>query len=435
MKVFDIADPFQSLSNGVSGSGLLDQAAKSIERELRDQPVARARLLQALGRTYVRRGEIKPAIDCLTEAVRILGQTAGAETETLAAMIDLSTALRNGGDVHRARETLVDAEGRAKKYSLQRSAVYAKLLLNRGRISVLESRIPAALADFERSRALYETVVGARRVEIAEVLVELATTLMWNDDIARAERTAREAIEIFKITVPPMYPDRVAAEVTLADTLYVQDRLDESASILMDALRKNTELFGPNSENVVAVLDRLAIVRYSQRRLHEAETFSRDAITRGRIRFGERHLAIANSAATLSRTLIELGRFAEAEVMLRETLSIYAETLAPDHQHIASAEYFLGELLLATNRPTEAEAVLTASMNRWKRGDAPPWRAMRSASALGEALHRQGRTAEATKYLSESLRELSTDPKADREAKDKARARAKRYLRTPLTPQ
>jgi TolA-binding protein len=121
--------------------------------------------------------------------------------------------------------------------------------------------------------------------------------------------------------------------------------------------------------------------------------------------------------------------------MLRETLSIYAETLAPDHQHIASAEYFLGELLLATNRPTEAEAVLTASMNRWKRSDAPPWRAMRSANALGEALYRQGRTAEATKYLSESLRELSNDPKADREAKDKARARAKRYLPTSVASQ
>lgn len=435
MKVFDIADPFQSLSNGVSGSGLLDQAAKSIERELRDQPVARARLLQALGRTYVRRGEIKPAIDCLKEAVHILGRTAGAETETMAAMIDLSTALRNGGDVRSARETLVGAENLVKQYGLQRSAGYAKLLLNRGRISVLESRIPAAQADFERSLELYQTAVGARRVEIAEVLVELAMSLIWNDDVARAERTAREAIEIFQATVPPMYPDRVAAEVTLADTLYLQGRPDESASILLDALRKNAELFGPNSENVLTVLDRLAIVRYSQHRLGEAETFSRDAITRGRILFGERHLVVAGTAATLARTLIELRKFAEAETTLRKILSIYAETLPPDHQHIASTEYFLGELLLATNRPSEAEAVLTTSMNRWKRGDAPRWRAMRSASALGEALYRLGRTAEGTKYLSESFRELSNDPKADREAKDKARARAKRYLRTVVTSQ
>jgi len=147
---------------------------------------------------------------------------------------------------------------------------------------------------------------------------------------------------------------------------------------------------------------------------------------------GKRHFATASVTITLARTLIELRKFQEAEATLRESLDIFAETLPLDHQFVASAEYFLGEVLLATNRPHAAESVLTASMNRWKRGDAPPWRAMRSANALGEALYRQGRTAEATKYLSESFRELSTDPKADREAKDKARARAKRYLKLSL---
>lgn len=433
MNVFAMADPFQNLANGISGTALLDQAMKSIESELRDQPAVRARMLQALGRTYVRRGEINRAIACLKEAVHLLRHTAGAESEALTAMIDLSTALRNSGDARTAREWLVDAEELVDQYGLQRSVGHARLFLNRGRISVFESRIPEAQADFERSLELYQTAVGTRRIDIAEALVELTTTLVWNDDIARAERMARKAIEIFKTTVPPMYPDRVAAEMTLADTLYLQGQLDESASILLDALRKNTELFGPNSENVVGVLDRLAMVRYSQRRMGEAATLSRDAVAKARTVFGEKHSVTANTASTLARTLIELRRFSEAESVLRQVLSIYGETVAPDHQQIASAEYFLGEVLLATNRPSEAEAVLTASMNRWKRGDAPPWRAMRSASALGEALCRQGRIAEGEKYVLESFHELSADPKADREAKDKARARAKRYLRTSLT--
>jgi len=432
MNVLDIADPFESLANGVSGSAILDQAAKSIERELRDQPVARARLLQAVGRAYFRRGQLKAAIDRLTDAVQIFGRTPDAESDTLTAMIYLSMAQRNDGDIRRARATLMDAEHLAKRYGLLASVGYAKLLVNRGRIEMYEGRIPAAQADFERSLALYRTVLGTRHVEVAEVLVELAMSLTWNDDVARAERTAREAIEIFQATAPPMYPDRVTAEVTLADTLYLQDRLEESASILLDALRKDTELFGPNSENVIAVLDRLAIIRYSQHRLDEAESFSRDAVGKSRIAMGKRHFATASVTITLARTLIELRKFQEAEATLRESLDIFAETLPLDHQFVASAEYFLGEVLLATNRPHAAESVLTASMNRWKRGDAPPWRAMRSANALGEALYRQGRTAEATKYLSESFRELSTDPKTDREAKDKARARAKRYLKLSL---
>jgi tetratricopeptide (TPR) repeat protein len=237
---------------------------------------------------------------------------------------------------------------------------------------------------------------------------------------------------MFESTAPPMYPERVMAEVTLADTLSLQGRADESAAILVDALRKNAELFGKNSTGVADILDRLAMIKYSQRRVDEAERYSREAVAICKIAYGEKHAGTANAATTLARTLLLRGEYLEAEALLRDALEVLKEKLPPDHQYIASAEYFLGEVLLATNRPIEAETILTASMNRWKRGDAPPWRAMRSANALGEALYRQGRIAEGEKYLSDSLRELSTDPKADREAKDKARARAKRYLRTAL---
>ena len=195
MNVFAVADPFQSFANGVSGSALLDQAARSIERELHDQPAPRARLLQALGRAYIRRGEFTPAIGPLKEAVQILGHTPGAETEALAAMIDLSMALRTGGDLHGAREVLVDAEDLATRYGLQRSAAYAKLLLNRGRVSLFESRIPAARVDFERSLQLYQSVLGARCVEMAEVLTELASLFTWSDDhcIGQSELRARQS--------------------------------------------------------------------------------------------------------------------------------------------------------------------------------------------------------------------------------------------------
>jgi hypothetical protein len=84
-------------------------------------------------------------------------------------------------------------------------------------------------------------------------------------------------------------------------------------------------------------------------------------------------------------------------------------------------------VLLATNHLNDAEALLRASMNRWKRTNAPAWRAARSASALGEALYRQGRAADAERHLVESYRTLVTDQGADREARTKARERVTRF--------
>jgi tetratricopeptide (TPR) repeat protein len=132
---------------------------------------------------------------------------------------------------------------------------------------------------------------------------------------------------------------------------------------------------------------------------------------------------------TLGRTLAEQRKYSEAEAALREALSIFDETVPADHQYVASTEYFLGEVLIATNRFDEAAAVLTDSMLRWKRSGAPPWRAARSANALGEALYRQGRTREGMEYLSQSFRELTADSTADTPAKDKARERFERYVR------
>jgi eukaryotic-like serine/threonine-protein kinase len=429
LNIFAIADPYQSLDSKFSGAALLDQAAKSVERELRDQPVTRARLLRAIGLAYTRRGEFKRSVAYLTDAVRVLSQMKDANSEKLTAMVDLSYALRISGDLQGARELLVRGSHLAMLSGLEHSAEYARLLKNRARIAIVEGNIPEAQTDLNSSLELYRNVVGAQSADVAEVLGDLSETFIWLDNHAEAERLARKAISIFEVTVPSVHPDRVLAESVLSEALYLQNRPDEAAALLIDAVRKDTELFGYVSPQVADMLDRLASVRYSQRLFTESETLAREALKIARDTFGQNHVQTGMIATTLSITLIRLQKYAEAEIRLREALTTLAATVQPDNQYIAAAEYFLGEVLLATKRPGQAEAILTASMHRWQRAGAPPWRAMRSASALGEALYRQGRTQEGVRYLTESLSALSTDANADPEAKEKAHERFSRYVK------
>jgi eukaryotic-like serine/threonine-protein kinase len=432
LNVFAVADPYQTFEHDVNPSELLEQAAKSIERELADQPEPRARLLQAVGRAYARRGEFKPSIEYLREAVRTLSQMDGAHTETLMAVTYLSFALRTGGDLQDAWQVSASGDLVAKRFGLERSAAYAKLLLERGFIEHELSRVSQAREYFERSLAMYRETVGDRTVEVAEVLGALSTSFAWTDDTAKAEQLARDAIAIFEVTAPSMHPDRISAELRLAEALLSEYRFDEAGEMFSAVLQKQVQVFGFNSLPVADTLDTLAMVRYSQQQLTEAKRLSREAIARARIVFGDKHPATANMGVTLARTLIGLKEYREAEYTLRQSLKTLTSALPADHQYTASAEYLLGEVLLVTNRLTEAETVLTASMNRWQRAGAPPWRAMRCANALGEALYRQGRIREGKKYLSESFRELSADPNADPAAKERARERHARYVKRPL---
>jgi tetratricopeptide (TPR) repeat protein len=129
----------------------------------------------------------------------------------------------------------------------------------------------------------------------------------------------------------------------------------------------------------------------------------------------------------LASVLLNRKEHAQAEDELRTALDVYSRTLPPDHQYVAWSEHILGEVLLATNRLRDAEAVLTASMNRWKRVNSSAWRSARSASALGEALYRQGRVKAAEPYLVDSYRVLAADRSSDRDAVVKARERVVRF--------
>ncbi|MGH8239666.1 MAG: tetratricopeptide repeat protein, partial [Steroidobacteraceae bacterium] len=358
-----------------------------------------------------------------------------ADRETLMAITHLTFALRMSGDFQAARRVAASGDDLAKGRGLERSAAYARLLLDRGFIELEEGRVSQARADFERSLGLYRDVVGYRSFEVAEVLSALSSVFAWTDAYAQAERLAREAIAIFEVTVPAMHPDRIMAELALGEVLRSQNRSDEAVEMFSAALQKQLRLFGSNSAAVADTLDSLAMVRYSQGQLLDAEKLSRDAIASALIAYGHRHPTTASMGTTLARTLIALREYPEAEATLRQSLEIFVAVLPPDHQYVASAEYFLGEVLLATHQPREAAVVLTASVNRWKRSGAPVWRAMRSASALGEALHRQGRTREAAEYLAGSFREISADSNADPEAKEKVRERFTRYVKTPSPKQ
>lgn len=435
VNLFAVANPFKSFESQVSGSAFLEQAARSIESELKDQPIARVQLLYAIGRTYSRRGEYESSVHYLKEAIRVASQTENGEREVMPVMTELSIALWMIGDTPSAWEIQSQGEHLARKLRLEHSRDFAKLMLNRGRLKMGATQVVEARKDFEQSLQLFRDVDGTRSADVAEALSELAYNFYWSDDVDQAERLAREAIAIYEITVPPMHPDLIRTEVALAEILQTRRKFDEAALIFHRALPKQIQVFGKNSMAVSDTLDSLAVLSYSRGQLREAENLSRQAIAAARIGYGEKSVFTANCAISLARILTELGEYAEAEAALRESLQTFASTLQPDHQYIASAEYFLGEVLLATKRPREAEAVLAASMNRWKRGDGSPWRAMRSASALGEALHQLGRNQEAERYLTESLRVLSEDNKADLQAKEKALQRYTLYVEKSSTIQ
>ncbi|HKR37739.1 MAG TPA: tetratricopeptide repeat protein, partial [Steroidobacteraceae bacterium] len=426
LDVFSAADPFTNFGKEPTARVLLDKAARSIQNDLTQQPEVRARLLEAIGRSYRRMGQPDRAVAFLQDSLRIQRQLPHEDAALGSVVSEIAIALREQGRIDESDAYFAEGLDILRRAQGARSEPYAKLLVDLGRLEKLRSNPKQALTYLEQALELTRKLKGGRDRDVGAILGEISNVKIWSDDLQGAEQAARAAVEIYKSS-PDGDPDRVMADYYLADILFFRGRVDDAAALFQRALAAQRHLYGTSSRAVADTLAALAQVRIAQGKTQEAEKLTREALAIHQDSGSTAHLQIGYLQTMLATVEMRQGRFKEAEQVLRDTLVLYAKNVRSDHQYVASAEHYLGEALLAQNKFHEAEVVLLAATERWKRTGAPGWRSARSASALGEALNGLGRVDEAERYLVDSYRELNADPGADGDSKRIARERVSKF--------
>jgi tetratricopeptide (TPR) repeat protein len=428
LDVFKAADPLENTGREITARELLDQAARSIQGDLDEQPESRARLLEAIGRAYHHKGNFERAIPYLEDSLRLRKQAKSpALSATGSTLTELASALRKAGRIDESDRRLREAMEISRLARDDHSMAYARLLINIGRLEIDQGRPEEAEKHLATALQLTKELRGPADTEVAATLSDISVAQSWRDNLDAAERSAQEAVAIYERSTNLLHPDRIMADIRLGEVYFQRGRITEAGALYERALSAQKLLYGESSSRVADTLDSLARVRLAQNRVAEAEKLTREALAAYIASRGPEHYGTAYLQSSLAQILTKQGEYAEAEELLRKALDVFAKTLQGDHQYVASSEYLLGEVLLATNRLESAEAVLLASRSRFQRSGAPEWRAARSASALGEAIYRQGRAAEAERFLLEGYRSVNGSIGADPDAKAKARERIARY--------
>ena len=428
LDIFEASDPFEARGEQVTARELLDRAGRNIRGDLSQHPEVRARLLEAMGRAYRRQNEFDLSVSFLQDATHLRKQLPDPDgSRTASVLTELAMSLRDAGDLEGAQDALQEAIELSEHNQAADSLAYARLLTNLGRVEQSAGNITEAKSYFERSLALHKELLGPNHQEVASVLLDLSSVHLWQDDLGQAEQRTREAVRIYEATMPALYPDRVMANINLAEILVSQGRMDEASPLLERSIENQIRLYGPTSRQVAAAYALLSRVRGNQGLLEDAESYARRALDIHVQTLGDEHQDTAYSRTALANLLIKRGKLSEAESQLRLSLDSYDRTLPPDHPYVASSEHLLGEVLLRKRRLNDAEAHLAAAMNRWKRTNSPAWRVARSQSALGEVLYLQGRNQQAERHLTEAYKILAGEESADRDARIAARERVERF--------
>jgi tetratricopeptide (TPR) repeat protein len=399
--LFEVSDPETARGQTVTARELLDEGARKITLELKDEPATQARLMNTMGRVYQKLGLFDSALPLLEESLRIRRPLFG--------------------DAHRAvAESLHDL---------------GCLQVARGQFDEAEGLLRVALA-------IRRTNLGADHPDVASTLLELASTYADRGHYAQAEPLYREALAISRRTLSLDDPQLARATYELATFLWLTDRYSEAQPLAQEALRvyrhalgnehpkvadatwnlgalvhrvgdhKSAEAyfretlairqaFYPEGHpKVLSALNALAAALAAEGRKDEAIAMEEEIVASAEERLGSEHPTLALYLLNLGYSCYHVGQYEKAEASLTRALAILRK-VQPEHSRIPTALYWLGQIRLRQGHPVEAETLLRECFEVSQHVSFPSgdWPIARFEAGLAEALIDQLRFQEAEAEL------------------------------------
>ena len=320
LDVFSAADPFINAGKEPTARALLDQAARNIQGDLGQQPEVRARLLEAIGRSYRRMGQPERAVAYLQDSLRIQRQLLQKDDAGLGSIVtEIAIALRYQDRMDESDGYFCEALQISRQTKDLHSEEHAKLLVDLGRLEKFRSNPTQALGHLEQALQLMRVTKGPEDPEVGAILAEMSNIKVWLDDLEGAEIAARAAVEIYQ-SMPTDYPDRVMAEYYLADLFLNRGRIEDAAPLFERVLAAQRRLYGENSRATADTLASLAQVRIAQKNFGTAEKLISEALDSHQESASAAFLQIGYLQTMLGTVQMRLNKFGDAEQTLRATL-------------------------------------------------------------------------------------------------------------------
>ncbi|HKV12209.1 MAG TPA: tetratricopeptide repeat protein, partial [Thermoanaerobaculia bacterium] len=318
--LFQAADPKHARSQPPGTREILRRGIARLDRELRGEPLLRARLLDTLGAIHTELGLYDEAGPLLRESLALRERLRGPDhpevARTLLHLAALAHLSGQGDEVALFRRALALSEARFGT----ESAEVAEATHGLGTALASRGRLVEAETLFKRSLALHERLFGDRDPRLARILHNLGGIAYYRDRTAEAEQYLKRALALREATLPPDDPDLAGSLEALGLLRQQQGRLAEAAELLERQVRIAAQVYGPGHPTYARTLYNLGLVKKDQGDVAAARTLLERAlaITGKTLAPGQPfHVMALAAVADLD---FEEGRYAEAEPLYRQLL-------------------------------------------------------------------------------------------------------------------
>jgi tetratricopeptide (TPR) repeat protein len=372
------ADPYERGGREMSMRELLELGTAKIERELRDQPVVRARLLMLFGSAWKNLGVHERAGPQLEEALKLQRERLPPRHVDLARTLNVL-----GGhylDVGRrpdARDCFAEALAIFRELHPEGHSDFAVALANLGQLELEMRRVAEAKPLLAEALSMRERLLAPRHRDLAISLRDYGRILQKSGDAPGAEEHFRRSLRMLEELGLGSHQVTVLSLQSLAFFLRDEGRLSEADETAQRARDLAKAAHPPGHPLHAQLLELHASIKSEGWDAAGAEPLLREALELRLAAWPERRAGFLDLASTLVKCLVALRRFDEAAAILeraRESVESAEPRSEADLERIATE---LQELARARGAADvrivtdEADAVL-AILGRRELGDAIP---------------------------------------------------------------
>ena len=355
---FRLADRSGTQGRTLTAQEVLDRGSDRISRQLADQPVVRARMMNTMGEVYESLGLYDRAQVLLSNALQI-----HSTVETLSSLGQLADTK---GDFASAeawyRRALAANLRSAGPGDAETVNIKAKL----GSALTGSAKFPEAERLLQETLATRRTLFGGESAPVADSLFRLAKLRDTQQKFAESEAYYRQALAIRRKVLGPEHPDTVNAIGELAFVLNTRGKLNEAETLQRESLALHRKLYGPAHSLVADDLAELAVLRFNAGDYKAAVAMNQQAADIYRRAIGPESPQLANALIETGNALERMGILNEAEADIRQGLAMNAKLLGEHHPETASARHNLVNVLHDAGKDAEAEKLMTEIV-AWQR--------------------------------------------------------------------
>jgi tetratricopeptide (TPR) repeat protein/two-component sensor histidine kinase len=354
-ELFKASDPRQALGTTPDTRELLRRGTERLGKELRNQPLLKARLLDTLGGIHTELGLFDQARPLLDEALALRERLNGRDSLEVAATLGRLGALaqRSGkGDaVALFRRSLAIRQARLGPHHAEVADVLGKL----GMTLASQGRFDEAETTLRRSLALDERLWGGRDPHVAKVLHNLGGIEYYRGRTSEAERLLQRALAIREAALPADDLDLAGSREALALLLQKQGRPAEAAPLLERLVATSEKVYGPDHPELARTLLNLGMARKALGEDPAARQLIERALAIDEAALAPDHPQLVQTLAALADLHFEHGRYAAAEPLFLRLLKLRAAGATYTQWNQTLANW--ASLLRATGREDEAARV------------------------------------------------------------------------------